>query len=98
MEEGAQCPHGHSHAQSPCPMWQAAVWIAEDSCPEYMLKAEECLRQEEERVQHYLHISTKPKLLEQVSSLATCAPGEPTRCYLHMSLKPKLLHEHKFLR
>jgi Cullin family len=45
---------------------QAAVWIAEDSCPEYMVKAEECLRQEEDRVQHYLHISTKPKLLEQV--------------------------------
>lgn len=44
------------------------MWIAEDSCPEYMLKAEECLRQEEERVQHYLHISTKPKLLEQVRS------------------------------
>jgi hypothetical protein len=45
---------------------QAAVWIAEDSCPEYMVKAEECLRQEEDRVLHYLHISTKPKLLEQV--------------------------------
>jgi hypothetical protein len=42
------------------------VWIAEDSCPEYMVKAEECLRAEEDRVQHYLHISTKPKLLEQV--------------------------------
>lgn len=42
------------------------MWIAEDSCPEYMVKAEECLRAEEDRVQHYLHISTKPKLLEQV--------------------------------
>lgn len=41
------------------------MWIAEDSCPEYMVKAEECLRAEEDRVQHYLHISTKPKLLEQ---------------------------------
>jgi cullin 1 len=47
---------------------KAAVWIAEDSCPEYMVKAEECLRAEEDRVQHYLHISTKPKLLEQVET------------------------------
>ncbi len=30
-----------------------------------MLKAEECLAAEEARVQNYLHISTKPKLLEQ---------------------------------
>ena len=45
---------------------QAAMWITEDSCPEYMLKAEDCLRAEEERVHNYLHISTRPKLLEQV--------------------------------
>mmetsp|Transcript_15091 Transcript_15091/g.45575 ORF Transcript_15091/g.45575 Transcript_15091/m.45575 type:complete len:755 (-) Transcript_15091:786-3050(-) len=47
---------------------KAAVWVAEDSCPDYMLKAEACLRQEEERVGNYLHISTKPKLLEQVEN------------------------------
>ena len=47
---------------------QAAVWVAEDSCPDYMLKAEACLKQEEERVGNYLHISTKPKLLEEVSA------------------------------
>ena len=44
---------------------QAAAWIQEDSCPEYMLKAEECLRAEEERVNNYLHQSSKTKLLEQ---------------------------------
>ncbi len=36
----------------PCPPVQ-------DSCPDYMLKAEDCLRLEEERVENYLHGSTK---------------------------------------
>lgn len=45
---------------------KAAEWINQDSCPDYMLKAEECLRLEEERVDNYLHASTKPKLLKQV--------------------------------
>ena len=40
----------------------------EDSCPDYMLKAEECLRAEEERVAHYLHASTKVKLLRAVET------------------------------
>jgi len=47
---------------------KAAEWITEDSCPDYMLKAEECLRQEEERVGNYLHPSTKPKLLKEVEN------------------------------
>lgn len=47
---------------------KAAEWINEDSCPEYMLKAEECLRLEEERVDNYLHSSTKPKLLREVET------------------------------
>ncbi|WIA23650.1 hypothetical protein OEZ85_000353 [Tetradesmus obliquus] len=47
---------------------KAAEWINEDSCPEYMLKAEDCLRLEEERVDNYLHASTKPKLLREVES------------------------------
>jgi cullin 1 len=38
----------------------------DDSCPDYMLKAEECLRQEEERVASYLHVDSKPKLLKEV--------------------------------
>lgn len=29
-------------------------------------QAEECLRLEEERVDHYLHAATKPKLLKEV--------------------------------
>lgn len=40
----------------------------EDSCPDYMRKAEECLRQEEERVDGYLHMDSKPKLLKQVET------------------------------
>jgi cullin 1 len=47
---------------------KAAEWIAADSCPEYMVKAEECLRLEEERVDHYLHAATKPKLLKEVEA------------------------------
>ena len=31
---------------------KAAVWIEEDSCPDYMVKAEENLKMEEERVRH----------------------------------------------
>eukprot|EP00877_Chromochloris_zofingiensis_P005717 jgi/Chrzof1/15146/Cz09g29020.t1 len=47
---------------------KAAEWITEDSCPDYMLKAEDCLRLEEERVDNYLHSSTKPKLLKEVEN------------------------------
>ncbi|KAJ7542027.1 hypothetical protein O6H91_10G086500 [Diphasiastrum complanatum] len=43
---------------------KASSWIEEDSCPDYMLKAEECLRREKERVGHYLHASSEQKLLE----------------------------------
>jgi cullin 1 len=32
------------------------------------LQAEECLRLEEERVGHYLHPTTKPKLLKEVET------------------------------
>ncbi|KAG2721496.1 hypothetical protein I3843_02G071300 [Carya illinoinensis] len=45
---------------------KASVWILEDSCPDYMLKAEECLKREKDRVAHYLHSSSEPKLLEKV--------------------------------
>ncbi|KAK4265731.1 hypothetical protein QN277_026748 [Acacia crassicarpa] len=45
---------------------KASNWILEDSCPDYMLKAEECLKREKERVAHYLHSSSEPKLLEKV--------------------------------
>ncbi|GLT42501.1 hypothetical protein SLA2020_164970 [Shorea laevis] len=48
---------------------KATSWILEDSCPDYMLKQlkfEECLRKERERVSHYLHSSSEPKLVEKV--------------------------------
>ncbi|GLT32633.1 hypothetical protein SLA2020_072860 [Shorea laevis] len=45
---------------------KATSWILEDSCPDYMLKSEECLRKERERVSHYLHSSSVPKLVEKV--------------------------------
>ncbi|WZZ19890.1 hypothetical protein YC2023_121277 [Brassica napus] len=45
---------------------KASSWIQEDSCPEYMIKAEESLKKEKERVTHYLHSTTEPKLVEIV--------------------------------
>lgn len=45
---------------------KASSWIQEDSCPDYMLKSEECLKKERERVSHYLHSSSEPKLVEKV--------------------------------
>ncbi|CAO2184574.1 unnamed protein product [Urochloa humidicola] len=43
---------------------KSQTWIVEDTCPEYMLKAEECLQKEKERVAHYLRSSTEPRLME----------------------------------
>lgn len=40
--------------------------LQEDTCPEYMSKAEDCLKTEEERVEGYLHVHSKPKLLAEV--------------------------------
>ncbi|KAB1214022.1 Cullin-1 [Morella rubra] len=51
---------------------KASVWILEDSCPDYKNKAEECLKREKERVSHYLHSSTEPKLLEQKVCKSCC--------------------------
>ncbi|CAJ2632066.1 unnamed protein product [Trifolium pratense] len=45
---------------------KATIWIESDSCPDYMLKAEDCLKRERERVSHYLHTSTEQKLVEKV--------------------------------
>ncbi|XP_059648654.1 cullin-1-like isoform X1 [Cornus florida] len=46
---------------------KASNWILEDSCTDYILKAEECLRREKDRVSHYLHSSSELKLLEVCS-------------------------------
>ena len=45
---------------------KASSWIMEDSCPDYMVKAEECLKSERERVSHYLHSSSEQKLVGRV--------------------------------
>ncbi|VFQ68633.1 unnamed protein product [Cuscuta campestris] len=47
---------------------KASNWIVEDSCPDYMLKTEECLKKEKERVSHYLHPNSEAKLLEKVQN------------------------------
>jgi len=43
---------------------ESAKWAEKDSFPEYMRKAEDRLRQEADRVAHYLHSSTEEKLLK----------------------------------
>jgi cullin 1 len=43
---------------------ESAKWAEKDSFPEYMRKAEDRLKQEQDRVAHYLHSSTEEKLLK----------------------------------
>ncbi|KAM1034362.1 hypothetical protein ACFX2A_038642 [Malus domestica] len=45
---------------------KAASWLLEDFCPDFLVKAEECLRRERDRVSHYLHSSSELKLVEKV--------------------------------
>ncbi|CAO2835448.1 unnamed protein product [Amaranthus hypochondriacus] len=45
---------------------EASRWILQDSCPEYMLKSEECLKKEKNRVFDYLHVCSEEKLLKRV--------------------------------
>ncbi|PWA56190.1 cullin [Artemisia annua] len=47
---------------------KASNWIIEDSCPDYMLKAEECLEKEKNRVDNYLHSISEPRLKAKVQS------------------------------
>ncbi|KAG8067204.1 hypothetical protein GUJ93_ZPchr0005g15249 [Zizania palustris] len=56
---------------------KAQSWILEDSCPDYMIKAEECLKKEKEQLGHYLHISTKQKLLEIVQNVLLAQYATP---------------------
>ena len=44
---------------------KASLWIEEDSCPAYLIKAEQCLGREKERVGHYLHASSETKILKE---------------------------------
>ncbi|GJY16491.1 cullin-1-like protein isoform X1, partial [Tanacetum coccineum] len=43
---------------------KASNWIKEDSCPDYMLKAEDYLKKEIDRVDYYLYSRSRPKLIE----------------------------------
>jgi cullin 1 len=43
---------------------QASSWLAGDSCPEYMRKAETRILQEKKRMHEYLHSSTDEPLME----------------------------------
>ncbi|KAL3505753.1 hypothetical protein ACH5RR_031135 [Cinchona calisaya] len=45
---------------------KAADWILQESCQDYMLKAEECLNLEKDMVSCYLHSSSQSKLIEKV--------------------------------
>mmetsp|Transcript_7717 Transcript_7717/g.47813 ORF Transcript_7717/g.47813 Transcript_7717/m.47813 type:complete len:793 (+) Transcript_7717:183-2561(+) len=47
---------------------KASEWVVNDGLPEYLVKAEECLHREHERVGHYLHPSSEPRLLETVEA------------------------------
>jgi len=47
---------------------ESAKWIAEDSCPDYMRKAEDRLIQEQARAQAYLHQTTEPQLIKKVEA------------------------------
>ncbi|XP_042421758.1 cullin-1-like [Zingiber officinale] len=51
---------------------KASNWILVESFPDYMLKVEECLRREKDRVVHYLHVTSEPKLIEQVRHEVLC--------------------------
>ncbi|XP_059436145.1 cullin-1-like [Corylus avellana] len=48
---------------------KASSWFSNYSCPEYMLKVEECLKSERDRVSHYLLTSTEQKLVEKVQHM-----------------------------
>ncbi|XP_006279064.2 putative cullin-like protein 2 [Capsella rubella] len=60
-------------------------WIQEDSCLDFMLKCDEYLKKEKERVTHYLHSSTEPKLVEAVKDafeiLKKDGGNEKLKCY-----------------
>ncbi|CAF2081874.1 unnamed protein product [Brassica napus] len=45
---------------------KASSWIQEGSIDDYLLKFEECLKKEKERVTHYLHFSSEPNLVKVV--------------------------------
>ncbi|XP_039123636.1 cullin-1-like [Dioscorea cayenensis subsp. rotundata] len=53
---------------------KASMWMVDYSCSEFMVKAENCLKEEEERVLHYLQATPKEKLLGKVEQELLVAP------------------------
>jgi len=47
---------------------KAALWIVQESLPQYMLKVEECLKHEKHKVAPYLHSSSEHNLVETVEN------------------------------
>ena len=45
---------------------KSTSWVATDSLPEYMVKSEECLKQEKERVDVYLNKSSEDRLFKTI--------------------------------
>jgi len=45
---------------------RSSAWVEAESCPDYLVRTEECLHKEGERADGYLHASTKEKMLKDV--------------------------------
>ncbi|XP_058082248.1 cullin-1-like [Magnolia sinica] len=58
---------------------KASEWISVHSLMEYMLKVEQCLNQERERVSHYLQPSSQEKLLKVVEQELVVVPAAELR-------------------
>ena len=59
----ARWAHGCATCQADFYSRESSKWAEEDSFPDYMIKAEDRLQQEQRRVADYLHSSTEEKLL-----------------------------------
>ncbi|KAK6115025.1 hypothetical protein DH2020_007294 [Rehmannia glutinosa] len=76
---------------------KASVWIVEYTCPDYMLKVEQCLNTEKDRVSHYLHSSSETKLLEKVLEKLLLAYANQLLKKEHSGLRA-LLRDDKHVR
>ena len=65
-------------------------YLAQNSAPDYMRKAEQRLHEEEDRVSHYLDARTEPKIKEVALALALAlAPSpEPRASATHSDPRP----------
>ena len=59
---------------------EAARWVEEDGLPDYLIKAEDRLNRERERVTNYLHSSSEKKL---ISARLPHLPPTRTRAVRH---------------